>query len=114
MGLTYQQAYDQTDPDAEDAARARSAQVLMQGAHANAVYWNSRSELEALRAEHDGHGLVRRAVEEPTRPDAIDATATEDTLSMVPPPDTGPEPTTDHAVARLRAQLVDAGLEPEA
>lgn len=129
MPISYQDAYDATNPDKTDEQRKQSALAIVAGTAANEAYWNSRSELEALKAQADGHGVVvRNEGENPTTVGGgqtatggtIEGTATEEPSTgtgtqsgsapaALPSPD---NPTA--AVAKLRAQLEAAGMTPEA
>lgn len=126
----YQAAYAATNPDDSPEKRDASAQAILAGQAANAVYWASRGELEQLKAYAAGHGVVTRGdAEEPstavgggTEAPAIEATATDVTDEPASPAaasstPAAPSPTPDNpveAVAKLRAQLANAGITPEA
>lgn len=127
-----QEAYNATNPDptayglppdapTEDVQKRReeAAQNLLAGAAANAAYWNSRTELEALRAQSEGHGQIVPPPDHPdnTAPVAdVEGTAVDE----VPPAEPAkqvPSGTPDNpaeAVAKLRAQVEAAGLTPDA
>jgi hypothetical protein len=139
--ITAQEAWDATDPGATDEARREAAARIMAGVAANDAYWDSRGELEALKARADGHGVVSpppqedtptgggtsiaptvegTAMEEP--PTALDAggegtPAAADVppeATTVPDPGVGPVPSDQDTVARLRAQVTNLGGTPEA
>lgn len=136
--ITYEEAYAATDPSAPEEQRKNSANAILLGMRANQVYWDSRPELEALRAQAEGHGLVVRGDEESptevgtsTDPNVIEGTATEEPVTGIetgatatepgegtPPaatPTETPQGTSEADRAeRLRAQLRNAGIEPEA
>lgn len=153
MPITYEEAFAATNPDKaaypgltadssdDDLQKRRdqAARNLMAGVAANDAYWNSRSELEALKAKAAGHGTVVNG----DHPDGIDTAAvsgsdsatiegtateedtarieaatgrTEETpepgvtdATVVPSPDNPNE-----AIAKLREQLRNAGQEPVA
>lgn len=122
MPPTYEEAFNATNPDAPEDQRDEAARRILAGAAANEAYWNSRTELEALRARAEGHGVIVRGsntqegsptvVGADTLP-AIESTAVEEpnaapTATPAPSPDNETE-----AVARLRKQLQDAGITPE-
>ena len=123
--LTYDEAYAATNPDHSDEQRQQSALALIAGTAANEAYWNSRGELEALKAQAEGHGIVvapgdtppTDSVSQTESGGAIEGTSVDestepaqsDTGKSLPSPDNPVE-----AVAKLRAQLQSAGLEPEA
>lgn len=133
MPLKYDDAYNATDPSLTDEQRADSARAIQNGVAANEVYWNSRSELEALKAQATGHGVVQRGEDETptgvgggTDAPAVEGTATEEpttelgTGASVTPPAAAsaePAPSPDNpneAIAKLRAQIVASGGTPEA
>lgn len=134
MGITVEQALEHVDPNITDEnARKQSAQRIVDGVAANEVYWNHRSDLDALRAQADGHGVVQRGSDNPEgEPPAsvsttasgpvIESTATEEPATalsagenatgsggVVPSPDNP-----NDAIAKLRQQLTDAGITPGA
>lgn len=140
--LTHDEAYAATNPNDPEERREAAAQAIMAGAAANAQYWDHRSDLEALRAQAEGHGVIARGPDEegesPTAvgsgtaatPDAtIEGTATEEPPTALAPGESAtpanasdpasvaPVPSPDNpneAIARLRQQLQDAGINPEA
>lgn len=146
--LTYDEALQATNPADSDEKREKSALALVAGAAANEAYWNSRTELEALKAKAEGHGVIVRGADEEggsptivgtgtdTAAGTIEGTAEEEPPTGIgtgsaaegtAPADTTPAetpgssqtlpPTPDNpteAVAKLRQQLQDAGLTPEA
>lgn len=121
--ITYEEAFAATNPDPkayglpEDAStddvekrRNDAATNIMAGVAANDAYWDSRSRLEALEAQAQGHGSAPPPPTEDKPPaGTIDATAEEERTQLPPSPDNPTE-----AVAKLRAQLEAAGIHPEA
>lgn len=139
MGISYDDAYKATNPADSDDARKAAANAIVLGQAANDVYWDHRPELEALKAQAEGHGVVVRGPDEegetPTQVasgtgsgPAIDSTATEEPptaletgVSVTPSAGTAPGgepvPSPDNpneSISRLRQQLRDAGISPEA
>lgn len=119
--ITYNDAYAATNPDNSEDQRKESALAIVAGTAANDAYWNSRSELEALRAQAEGHGeVVRDASSNPPTVAAgpTDAGGTiEGTAVEEPPTAIGgqpAEPNDSDTVAKLRKQLQDAGINPDA
>lgn len=139
--ITYDQAYEATNPSQTEAQREQAALALIAGTAANEAYWDSRGELEALKAKAAGHGQVvpppdAAAVEtgppttgvSPTEnggfidSTSVDATTEQHALpaespDKPPPADAQSLPSPDNpteAVAKLRKQLSDAGIQPEA
>ena len=122
--ITYQEAYNATNPADSEEARDASARAILSGTAANDAYWNSRGELEALKAQAQGHGAV------PPHPDAssstsglasgtdenevIEGTATEEPATALgSAPEETADATTSDTEAKLRAQLQDHGITPE-
>lgn len=128
--ITYNDAYEQTNPDATDEQRKQAALAIVAGTAANDAYWNSRSELEALRAQAEGHGVVEResvqsgTVESDPPTGSVDPTesggvieGTSTDASTETPASSGALSAPDNpteAVAKLRAQLQREGINPEA
>lgn len=130
MALTLAQALEQLDPSLSAEAKEAGALALMLGSAANDVYWAGRSELEQLKAQALGHGIVQRGGtdETPTRVEGIPTagviegkatnTLAEPAAPVLPPPPVvAPAAAPDNpaaAIALLRKQLTDAGITPEA
>lgn len=130
MPITFDKAKEQTNPALDDTdeskdgngltERDRSALAIVQGVAANDAYWNSRSRIEQLEAQAAGHGVVQlpqedpppAAVAAPDAPPAVDSTAVDEPSPAVDPPKPTPDNPTE-AVAVLRKQLEDAGINPE-
>ena len=123
--LTFEDAYNATNPADSEEVRKNSANMLLLGARANEVYWNSRPELEALKAQAEGHGVIVRGADdeegEPTAvgtgtAPAIDSTATEEPTTGIGPGEGATAegtPPAESDAERLRAQLRNAGITPE-
>lgn len=105
--------------------RDQAAQRLQEGVLANEIYWSHRSDLDALRAKAEGHGqlsnpdLIRGHDEQVAAPesktDTIEGTATEEPATEITAPAPVPSPDNPNdAIAKLRQQLRDRGVEPEA
>ena len=142
--ITFKEAYDQTNPSNTEEQRNQAAINIMAGVAANDSYWNSRSELEALKAQAAGHGAVAidlsgeagptvgagtgaTPIEGSATEEAAPSDASTDTTeapataaasappASIAPPSTPPSPDNPtEAVAKLRAQLTAAGINPDA
>lgn len=126
--ISYDEAYSNTNPDATPEARDAAAKAIQAGVAANDVYWGHVDPLTALRAQNiDGHGKVVTAHAETAGLPAADAEATAvdqsaDPMAGLPhgdpaasPPPVDPSPQNPNAaIAALRKQLTDAGINPEA
>lgn len=82
--LTFEEAYNATDPNATEDQRKQSANLLVLGSRANQQYWDSRNELEALRAQAEGHGEVVRGSDEEPAPAVSTAADVEGTAVEEP------------------------------
>lgn len=135
--ITHDEAFNATSSDpasypglgpnpSEEALNARresAAQAIMQGIAANDQYWDSRSNLEALQARADGHGVVTPPESSPAAADA-EATAVDtpepaghlQAGEATEPTDAEvvENPADGDALTKLRAQLRNAGINPEA
>lgn len=110
---------DEPPAPGQDSPKLASAKRIAEGVAANDIYWGHRSELEALRARFEGHGVLQRGGDEPDAPPAVEGTATDAPLgagattstgtALVPSPDNANE-----TIAKLRQQIRDAGGEPGA
>lgn len=118
--ITYDEAYAATNPADPPEARELAAERLMLGTLANDVYWQSRGHLEHLQALADGHGVVYRGADPPVAGvDFHDSVAVDEPapVAQVAAPESPPAAGTANAVeavAKLRAQLAAAGIQPEA
>ena len=106
--ISYADAYEQTNPNETDEQRDANAKAIVAGVAANDVYWNHADPLDALKAAHDGHGVVTRGSDDADpNAGAIEGTAVDEGAL--------PETTNkDATIAALRKQLADAGQTPEA
>lgn len=97
--ITAQEAWDATDPGASDEARQEAAARIMAGVAANDAYWDSRGDLEALKARAEGHGVISPPPQEgdtPTnvgtstdKPAVVEGTATEEPATALAAGDGG-------------------------
>lgn len=142
MPITIEQAWDATDPSQDDDARKLAAQRIMAGVAANDAYIASRPELEqyVLRARGgqvvtheqvqslgEGETVATAALPTASAPQTesgqpqsqLSASGESDTT----PPDTAESTTVtdanvvsddDEVISKLRQQLEEAGLTPEA
>lgn len=123
--LTAQQAYDATNPDPKaynlppdhteeqlQAAREKAANNILLGSRANQAYWDSRQELEALKAQADGHGVVTLG-EDPSGSTAP-GEAIEGTSEDIPENQGELAAPGSSETEKLRAQLREAGITPAA
>lgn len=143
MPLSFDDALTYTDPNAQESEREASARALQAGVAASEIYWNHTDPLTALKALHEGHtqpgqieaqqptaDAVGTAVEEPAigpdgtpvAPQVPASTGTDIPAGTTADPNVSvsgvhPDPSPQNpneAIARLRQQLTDAGLNPEA
>lgn len=121
--VNYQEAFNATNPADTEEARDASARAIIAGTAANEAYWNSRGELEALKAAAQGHGDI------PPHPDSeasglgsgtdpaagsIEGTVTEEPTTALAPGQSGTaDANVSDTEAKLRAQLQSHGLTPE-
>lgn len=132
--IRYEDAFNATNPSQTDEQRDQSARSIMAGVAANDAYWNSRSDLEALKARAEGHGIVVRGPDEGeesptvsgTETGTVEGTATDEPATALGSGESAPggggfaptvPPSPDNpteAVAKLRAQVAELGGTPEA
>lgn len=131
MPITEQQAWDATDPRQTAEQRELAAKQILAGVAAQDAYWESRPELERLKALSMGgpqvlsHAEINPSGGEDLPTGGGDQTAIEGTSedlssqpSIGPADASGNTPTdpsdSDAAADKLRAQLTAAGITPEA
>jgi hypothetical protein len=125
MPITAEQAWDATDPSQPEEARKLSAANMMAGVAANDAYIASRGELEQLVLQSRGGQIVSHAaintpeVEEGPTASVLQTAdaegwATEDSSGNTGSLTSGENDTDNEDLAKLRKQLEDAGLTPEA
>jgi hypothetical protein len=121
--ITTQQAWDATDPSQSPEQREAAAKGVLQSVAANDAYWASRSELERLKALALGEQVVAHADINPGNPTAgevptadADGTVVEGSeQNSIGAASDGESTDTDNMAAdKLRKQLTDAGMTPEA
>lgn len=114
MAITFEEAYAATDPNAAEEQRTQSANLLVLGSRANDVYWNSRSELEALKAQAEGHGQLVPPSESDTPADAevVEGSATDEAPALAPG-DPAPSGTASPSSAADLSSLTDDQLNAE-
>lgn len=124
--ISYDDAYANTNPEAAPEARDAAAKAIMAGVAANDIYWNHVDPLTALKAKVAGHGAVTTERGESASLPSADAEATaiesgetdtagDGSEDGQVPPAVDPSPQNPNAaIAALRKQLTDAGINPEA
>lgn len=122
--ITDQQAWDATDPSQSPEQRETAAKSVLASVAANDAYWESRPELERLKALAAGGQVVAHADLNPDGPTVGEVRTADADGTVVPGSERtsigaaagGANTDTDSDVAadKLRKQLTDAGLKPEA
>lgn len=117
MPITYDEALQHTNPSDTEEQRDVSAKAIVAGVAANDIYWSHTDPLTALRARHEGHGEVVSDYADVRPPVDIESTAVdegEQRRQLAESPHESSPTNPGAAIATLRKQLQDAGINPEA